>query len=234
MDDGPSVAESVVSEGAMDHSSFRWFHSIALRNGEVTKGDKPSDVLLTEADLYFRGDRLVRGKSFLDIGAWDGFMSFEAERRGASRVVATDHFCWSGPGWGSRRGFDFAHANLGSSVEAVEVDVPDLDPSVLGQFDVVLFAGVLYHLRHPFLGLEHASSLTRDLLIVETATSMNHVLEPVLRYHLGAELNGDPTNFWTPNERCLRDMLTELGFKRIDTVITSSRGAPRLVAHAWR
>ena len=50
----------------------------------------------------------------LDIGAWDGALSFEAERRGASRVLATDSFCWSGEGWGTKDGFEFARKAIGS------------------------------------------------------------------------------------------------------------------------
>ena len=83
---------------------IKWFHSIPLRDGIVTPGldnsmDKLGQVCLP-ADLT--------GKSVLDIGAWDGFFSFQAERNGAKRVLATDHFCWSGPGWGTKAGFDLS------------------------------------------------------------------------------------------------------------------------------
>src|SRR5215469_11279321 len=78
-----------------------WFHSHAFPDGEVVAGEKPIGVLEKEAGVVFRHG--VAGKSVLDIGAWDGWFSFEAERRGAARVLATDHFCWSGPGWRSRR-----------------------------------------------------------------------------------------------------------------------------------
>lgn len=81
-----------------------WFHSFDLGEGEAISGLKRLDVLTKEADAIFANS--VEGKSVLDIGAWDGFFSFEAERRGASRVVATDHFCWSGEGWGNKLGFD--------------------------------------------------------------------------------------------------------------------------------
>ena len=70
-----------------------WWHSIDLGNGIVTEGEKSPAVL--EAEL--RAIRLpdLRGKSVLDIGAWDGFFSFEAEKRDAKRVVALDHYSWS-------------------------------------------------------------------------------------------------------------------------------------------
>jgi tRNA (mo5U34)-methyltransferase len=93
----------------------------------------------------------------LDIGAWDGNFSFAAQRHGAVRVLATDHFCWSGAGWGTKDGFDFANGKMKAGVESLEIDVPDISPEHVGTFDVVLFLGVLYHLRHPLLGLERAA-----------------------------------------------------------------------------
>src|SRR5207247_1148279 len=83
-------------------------------------------------------------------GAWDGFYSFECERRGADEVVATDSFAWSAENWSSKAGFELAREALGSSVRAIEVDVMDLSPGVVGgTYDLVLFLGVLYHLRYP-------------------------------------------------------------------------------------
>ena len=215
----------------MGIEDIKWFHSIRLGD-VVTPGVKTTQALNYEADNYFQGD-VVRGKSMLDIGAWDGFMSFEAERRGASRVVASDYFCWDGPGWGTKAGFDFARQALGSSVEELKADVFDLDPAAHGQFDVVLMPGVIYHLTDPWGGLKRAADLARELLIVETHTAMNDCAEPAMRYWVGAELNGDPTNFWSPNEAGLRGMLTDIGFTRIETAI-HNRGTNRLIARAWR
>ena len=65
-----------------------WFHTIDLGDGLVTKGDSPSSEIIAQAMPD------VTGKSVLDIGAWDGKYSFEAERAGASRVVALDHYVW--------------------------------------------------------------------------------------------------------------------------------------------
>ena len=71
----------------------------------------------------------LTGRSVLDIGAWDGAFSFEAERRGAKRVLVTDSFIWQGKGVGSKAGFELARAALGSKVEDMLVDVMDLDPA---------------------------------------------------------------------------------------------------------
>ena len=84
-------------------AKIRWFHSIDLGSGIVTPGYDPSTA---ERAKGYGIPEDLRGKSVLDIGAWDGFFSFEAERRGASRVVAVDSYCWSGPGWGTKAGFE--------------------------------------------------------------------------------------------------------------------------------
>ena len=70
-----------------------WFHSLDLGHGVVTPGTKSAEHLAAEAAALRLPD--VRGRTVLDIGAWDGYYSFEAERRGASRVVALDHYAWS-------------------------------------------------------------------------------------------------------------------------------------------
>lgn len=70
-----------------------WFHSVDLGAGVVTPGTKSAEHLAGEVAALRLPD--LRGRSVLDIGAWDGYYSFEAERRGASRVVALDHYAWS-------------------------------------------------------------------------------------------------------------------------------------------
>jgi tRNA (mo5U34)-methyltransferase len=70
-----------------------WFHSIDLGDGTVTPGAKSAADLASELESLRLPD--LEGRSVLDIGAWDGFYSFEAERRGAARVVALDHYVWS-------------------------------------------------------------------------------------------------------------------------------------------
>jgi len=74
--------------------SLIWFHSIDLGQGVASAGVKSASLLQAEAERLGLPDDLS-GQTVLDIGAWDGFFSFEAERRGASRVVALDHYAWS-------------------------------------------------------------------------------------------------------------------------------------------
>lgn len=216
-------------QGAAD---IKFFHSFELPGASI-KGLAPIEYLRNTADQVFSYP--VAGRSVLDIGAWDGYYSFDAERRGAARVHATDHFCWSGPGWGTKAGFDFVHRHLQSRVETTDVDVFDLSPARLGTYDLVLFLGVLYHLTDPFGGLKKAADMCRDELVVETHTDMNDIAEPVMRYYLREELNGDATNYWGPNEACLVNMLKELGFTRFESRRSPPTGKNgRLLTHAWR
>ena len=80
--------------------ALRWHHQIDFGNGILSPGSVSLDVLRAQAEIYFQFG--IRGQSFLDIGCWDGFNSIEAHRRGASRVLATDHYVWSEESWGRR------------------------------------------------------------------------------------------------------------------------------------
>lgn len=143
---------------------INWWHSIDLGQGIVT----PGRTNLPDKVGYIGLPDDLTGRSILDVGAWDGLLSFEAERRGAQRVVAVDSFCWNGPGWGTKAGFDLARRSLGSKVEDREIEVVDLSPDTVGVFDVVLFLGVLYHLTDPLRALQSIFSVTGSHLIMET------------------------------------------------------------------
>jgi tRNA (mo5U34)-methyltransferase len=206
--------------------AIRWYHTIDLGGGVVTRGVDDSPLRLARVQL----PESLHGKTVLDIGAWDGFFSFECERRGAARVVAADHFSWHGTGWGTKAGFTLAREALGSRVEDIDVDVMDLGPERVGTFDVVLLLGVLYHLRHPFLALERVASVTRDYLILETVVDLVGFRRPAMAFYPGRELNNDPTNWWGPNIPAVVGMLESLGFREV-TVPTSP---PRAVYRAAR
>lgn len=220
------------SEMTKQRSEIKFFHSFELPS-ETIQGLADPAMLKLYADRIFQEP--LTGRTVLDIGAWDGFYSFDAEKRGASRVLATDHFCWSGPGWGTKDGFNYIHKALNSKVESLDIDVPNLNPEQLGRFDTVIFLGVLYHLPDPFGGLARAAAMARDCIVVETHSDMNDIEEPVMRYYLGDELNGDGSNYWAPNSLCLENMLRELGFKRVEHFFWPERSKScRLITHAWR
>jgi tRNA (mo5U34)-methyltransferase len=215
---------------ASDMGQIKWFHTIDLGNGVATAGLRSASELKMQADAVFRDN--VAGLSVLDIGAWDGYFSFEAKRRGAARVRATDHFCWSGEGWGTKAGFDFARQTTGLDIEDQEIDVLQISLETVGKWDVVLFLGVFYHLRNPFDAVERVASVADRVLIVETHVEVNLSPDrPAMMFYPGAELSGDPTNWWGPNPSCVIEMIKTCGFERVDYSIW--RGT-RSVFHAYR
>ncbi len=173
-----------------------WWHSIDLGHGVVTPGHKSTETLRGEFLALSLPD--LSGKSVLDIGGWDGFFAFEAERRGASRVGVLDHYMWSmdAPGqqaywrrcmregiaprpyheteyWHpealrGKRGFDLAREALGSSVEPIVTDFMTCDVATVGVWDVVLYLGVLYHMEEPLTALRRVAAVTGELAVVET------------------------------------------------------------------
>jgi tRNA (mo5U34)-methyltransferase len=203
--------------------AYRWFHRIDLGGGIVTPGENRTSQTLERVRL----PESLAGRSVLDIGAWDGFFSFEAERRGAERVVAVDPECWRAPpwgsrGWGTRQPFDLARRALGSRVEDRDIALLDISPKTIGTFDVVLFLGVFYHLPNPWPYLQAAASVCADLLIVETHADMLEVRRPAMAFYPGDEIGGDPSNWWGPNVSALAAMLGHAGFRHV-TVYTESR-----------
>ncbi len=209
-----------------DVAQIRWFHTIDLGRGVITPGVDDSQEKLARLGLPERLD----GVTVLDVGAWDGFFSFEAERRGAARVLATDDFCWDGGGWGTQGGFELARRALASRVEAQKIDVLDLSPHSVGVFDLVLFLGVLYHMRHPLLALEKVFSVTGRQLILETGVDMMFFPQPAMAFYPGAEAAGDPTNWWGPNPAAVEAMLRTVGFRQIR--LHSRYRLPRVLARS--
>ncbi len=209
-------------------AKIKWFHTIDLGNGVITPGEDNTPEKLKTLGL----PEHLTGTTVLDIGAWDGFFSFEAERRGARRVLATDDFSWSGPGWGTKAGFDLAHRALNSTVESSEIGVLDISPETVGVFDLVLFLGVLYHMRHPLLALERVASVTRDQLILETGVDMTWLRKPLMAFYPGAEAVGDPTNWWAPNPAAVEAMLHTVGFRTVK--VFSKLAVPRALARSIR
>jgi tRNA (mo5U34)-methyltransferase len=212
------VLMDVTDDLAAEVARVQWYHTMDLGPGVVSNGVDNTPVRLSR--LAFPAD--LTGCTVLDVGAWDGFFSFEAERRGAERVLATDFFSWRGGGWGTKDGFNLARRVLGSKVEDMEIDVPDICAETVGTFDVVLFLGVLYHLRDPLQSLMRLGAVTHQLMIVETAVDLMNLREPAMAYYPGAELNGDPTNWWGPNPACVQSMLKTAGIREVRCVYRHS------------
>lgn len=196
---------------------IKWFHTIDLGNGILTNGADDSVNKLKTIKMK----ELVPGKSILDIGAWDGFFSFEAERLGASKVIAVDPFMWNGLSWGSKKGFTLAQQILNSKVQDLNLndisEIKTLDPC-----DIVLFLGVFYHLKDPFTLLEKIAKITNEMLILETELDMRSNEFPMMSFNYNREVFADYTNYWFPNQKGVEALLKTVGFKKVKMVHKSN------------
>ncbi len=144
-----------------------WFQKVELFPGYSSPGwDDPAQNKLP---YYALPDDLT-GMRVLDIGCAEGFFSFEAERRGAREVIGIDSFS------DSVRRFNIVKEARQSNATAFLMNVYDLEPKRLGTFDLVLFYGVFYHLKHPQHALERIRSVCTGTLLLRCCVAMlDHV-----------------------------------------------------------
>lgn len=203
-----------------------WFQRIEVLPGLFSPGW--SDPAKDKLPFYGLPEDLT-GMRVLDIGCAEGFFSFEAERRGAREVIGIDHFP------DSIRRFNVVKTARQSNATAVLMNVYDLDPRRLGTFDLVLFYGVFYHLKHPQLALERIRSVCTGELRFQT-----HIYEepavrgsPWAKFHPHGLMSGankelfDPTVFWLFNGACCLAMLDHVGF--VDATVISDDPQPFVV-----
>ena len=178
----------------------------------------------------------LTGKRVLDVGAWNGCFSFECERRGASEVVALSLEDVA------VTGFERLKQALGSKVRYVNGSVYNLSPQQFGAFDVILFFGVLYHLRYPLLAIDRLRAVCRGEVFIET-----HVLDryswlrglgffgrflgrntPIWRQYREFELHReDQSNWFGPNIVAVREAFESAGFDIAHTRSWSDRAGFR-------
>lgn len=167
----------------------------------------------------------LSGRTVLDIGCNAGFYSLEMKKRGAARVVGIDH--------DDRY---LAQARLASQITGLEIELRKLsvyDVAQLGEkFDVVIFMGVFYHLRHPLLALDLIHEhVARDLFIFQSLqrgsmdvrewendypfeeTAIFDKPEYPKMHFIERRYSHDPTNWWIPNRACTEAMLRSAGFR---------------------
>lgn len=165
----------------------------------------------------------MTGKTFLDVGCWEGVMCAEAVERGAERVVGVD-LCTSEPLAVNVEKFGF---------EFVQLDVLSEKWLELDTFDIVLCSGVLYHVENVISLLFRLRRVTGELLVLETATREHDVDAPVLTFKPSDERTNNPSNWWVPNMACLTDMVLACGFA--DPTVAWERprpGGARVCMHA--
>jgi tRNA (mo5U34)-methyltransferase len=196
-----------------DRAERGWWHSFELPDGTLIQGVCGVASLKNRIE-QFPIPQDLRGKRVLDIGAWDGWFSFEMERRGAE-VLAVDN--WNNPR------FHQARAMLNSRVEYRQMDMYELTPERVGRFDIVLFMGVLYHLKHPLLALERVCALTTELAAVDSFILREEHRQgekvdqrPVMEFYESNEFGGQTDNWVAPSLACLRAFCRTAGFARVE------------------
>jgi tRNA (mo5U34)-methyltransferase len=203
-----------------------WFHNIDL-NGVATApdhflGDYPTVKWQAFADAIPQD---LSGLTVLDIGCNGGFYSLEMKKRGAHRVLAVD----------TDEGY-LAQARFAAHVTGLEIEFQTLSVYDVGalseKFDIVLFLGVLYHLRHPLLALDLIHEhVAKDLLVFQTMQRGSRAIEEVAEdysfwetaqferpgfpkmHFIEHRYANDPTNWWAPNAACTEAMLRSAGFE---------------------
>jgi tRNA (mo5U34)-methyltransferase len=205
-----------------------WFHNIMLHGvptaPEHFLGDYPAVKFQHFADAIPAD---LTGKSVLDIGCNGGFYSIEMKRRGAERVFAIDYDS------------DYlAQARFAAKVLGLDIDFARMsvyDVGAIGErFDIVIFMGVLYHLRHPMLALDLVHEhVARDVMIFQSMQRGSKEVAPVAEnydfwhtdlfddpafpklHFIEHRYADDPTNWWVPNRAGVEAMLRSAGFESV-------------------
>jgi tRNA (mo5U34)-methyltransferase len=191
-----------------DLSRKQHYHSLELNDGTVLPGLIGVEALRARVRAFPIPEDLI-GRRVLDVGAASGWNAFEMERRGAE-VVAVDCVEYS----------ELREVGelRGSRIDYRLLDVDELDPAGIGTFDYILFFGVLYHLRHPLLGLERICALARDSVFIESfvADGLGERSDAcTMEFYETDELGGQIDNWFGPTTKCLMAMCRSAGFAQV-------------------
>jgi tRNA (mo5U34)-methyltransferase len=164
----------------------------------------------------------LSGRSFLDVGCWEGVHCAEAVRRGAEPVVGVD-IC---------TGDDLSENVDRFGFEFLQMDVFGELWHGLGTFDVVLCSGLIYHVPSPMSLLLRLAKVTGEMLVIESASTTKGGDDPTMLFRNTED--GNLSNWWIPNRPCLEQMLGAAGFTGVATVWEESRGEhwTRVCMHA--
>jgi len=204
----PTITEDVIHK----IQQSKWYHRMDLGNGIVTPGVFEPGTDMTE--IFEKAQ--FRGKTVLDLGCWDGYWSFLAEKKGASLVVAADVRA------DTLENFLLARQILNSNVLPLfTVNVLDMESNldiegIPPLFDVIIFYGVLHHLRDPMQSLAKIRGKIRSgghLLLHSVVSSDDTIPSMRLEIMDPERFDHDRTHWWTPTAQCLRDMVRSSFFE---------------------
>jgi tRNA (mo5U34)-methyltransferase len=206
-----------------------WFHNMDLEGVQTAPNHFLGDYPSFKWRMFQQSIPAdLTGKTVLDVGCNAGFYSIQMKRRGAARVVGID----SDPAY-------LAQARFAAKISRVEIEFRQLDvyqvEQLREQFDLVLFMGVLYHLRHPLLALdllhEHA---VKEFLVFQSLLRGSSAVAPLeadypfsetdvfnepgypVMHFVEESYSNDQTNWWIPNRACVEAMLRSTGFEILD------------------
>jgi tRNA (mo5U34)-methyltransferase len=212
----------MTEEQKKEADKFNWWHCIKLDETYTTKGLSTHGTTKQNFDQVFGFPESFEGKTILDVGAWDGLFSFEAEKRGAGEVTAIDIYQ---PCQGQLEGykekanepFQFAKKILNSKVKFQFSSLEDYTTKT--KYDVIFYFGVMYHIENPLGAVKKLMSLTKQnegTIIVETAITDSWLSIPILEYRPG--YYNDPTNQFYPNPLWVEKAFKENGAKSVQVV----------------
>jgi tRNA (mo5U34)-methyltransferase len=198
-----------------------WYHRIYLGDGVWTlPGRGFHEDVWAQFSKALPGD--LGGRSVLDVGCNAGYFAIETKHRGAGPVVGIEYV-----------DMFLQQALRIRDIWAVDVDYRQGDAHLISQlgrrFDLVVFAGVLYHLKNPLQVLEDLGRICDDAILVETEAipddPRNGVIvrqgvpaipqlkrKGMMAFIERDELNGDGSNWWVPDAECVMGMLRTAGF----------------------
>lgn len=240
-----TTSDTAATELAREAASITWYHTLDLGNGVVTPGFMDHRARVAKYGLPERLD----GMRVLDVAAFDGFWSFEFERRGAAEVVALDVPTPRDLDLPFRErermtdeeldravapGFKLAHAALGSKVNKILCNVYDLSPERHGMFDLVHCGDLLLHLRDPAKAIWNMRRVTRGQALLSDCIFPDldrHDGLPLMQYEGGHSDN----IWWRFGANALRNMIDDAGFKKTEEISRfryGPRGQPATMWHA--
>ncbi|WP_031482044.1 class I SAM-dependent methyltransferase [Maridesulfovibrio frigidus] len=205
----------------LEPSDTPWhYHTLRGQHGEL--------IWQGQYDLYplwknFGIPDDLSGQTVLDIGTGSGFFAFECEKRGASRVVATELAGLSH--WDSRRNktysgtsipeanrsdYNSARALLNSSVELMPLNISDTLPEQIGQFDIVIFGSLMTHIMDPVRALTNLRSLTKKKAVI-ISSYLPGETKPCLQLIQTPR----PFDWWVPAKCLIPEMLKAVGFSSV-------------------
>lgn len=217
-----------------------WYHRIYLGHGLYTMPPTFPDRVWALIKPAFPAD--LQGASMLDVGSNAGFFSILAKLRGAGRILGVESL-----------DFFVDQAEYIRAIWQLDIENRVMDAHDIGQldetFDLVMFAGILYHLKNPLYVLEAIGQRCRDAVVVETEVipedPRNVVIARVggrgqaqltpttkgfMKFYERDELNEDGSNWWAPDTECLLGMLRVAGFKHFSRRIYHTPGRILLIA----